>query len=105
MSVLLLTGGAALALAFLSQPAPVKPEDVKASAFSKKPMGPDEILTNADQLHGHIGDISEISGILKFPGMIVGSQIGQDLRGTPCRWLLMRNGAKYRTYDMDTEYY
>lgn len=104
MSVLLLTGGAALALAYLSQPDPKKKPN-QPDAFAQKPMGPGEKLSDNFQLTGHYGDISDLSSMLKFPGMIVGIKIGQDLRGTPCRWLKMRNGAIYRVYDMETEYY
>jgi hypothetical protein len=103
MSVLLLAGAAALGLAYVSQPDPKNKSD-EPVAFNTKPMKYDEQVTDFFPLHGVYGDIADVSSMLKFPGMIVGIKVGQDLRGTPCRWLKMRNRCVYRTYDMDTEY-
>ncbi len=50
---------------------------------------------------GVYGDVKDISTIIGTPGMFVGSTADVDLMGVPCRWLIMRNGAAYKTYDMN----
>jgi hypothetical protein len=49
---------------------------------------------------GVYGDIKDIGDIIGTPGMFVGSIADKDLLGVPFRWLIMRNGCPYKTYDM-----
>lgn len=49
---------------------------------------------------GVYGEVKDIGDIIGVPGMFVGSTADVDLTGVPCRWLIMRNGAAYKTYDM-----
>jgi catabolite regulation protein CreA len=49
---------------------------------------------------GVYGDISEIGDIIHQPGMIVAVIDDVDLSGVPCRWVKLRNGGIYRTYNM-----
>ena len=49
---------------------------------------------------GVYGDIKDIGDIVAVPGMIVAATEDIDLQGVPCRWLQMRNGGVYKTYNM-----
>lgn len=54
--------------------------------------------------HGVYGDTAEISRIMATPGVFVEEKYGQDLTGVPCRWLIMRNGCAYKTYNLTTNF-
>lgn len=97
MSVLLLTGAAAVGLAYLSQPDPVKNPPKTVTSFEKK-------LETSKTIFGRLGDHEQLARLLQFPGRVASVTKGQDLRGAPCRWIKLHNGAIYRTYDMDTPY-
>lgn len=101
MSALVAVGAGALLLAYLSQPTVEKPKErPKPDVISNTTPVATQFLRT-----GTYGDHEDLSSMLKFPGMVVKVRHDVDLSGTPCRWLTMRNGAHYRVYDMDTEYY
>ncbi len=70
-----------------------------------KKKGP-EVNVAQRQLHtGRYGDISEISHLLAGPNAhryVQKILVDQDLSGVPCRWIVMPNGAAYKTYDMNS---
>lgn len=103
MSVLLMVGAGALGLAYLSAPTEqdfqTRPADVNVV------LGPSDPVQEEFQITGNYGDISQISTILQYPGTVQEIKIGQDLSGTPCRWLRVRgNNCWYRTYNMTEEW-
>lgn len=61
-------------------------------------------IADSFQYSGTYGDTADVSSLLGHPGFVIDEKIGQDLSGMPCRWLSLRNGAVYRTYDMTTQY-
>lgn len=69
-------------------------EDPKSNTVMDRPMST-----------GTYGDVSQLANLLKIPGYIIGEKIDVDINGVPCRWLRMRNGAVYKTYDMTTPYF
>jgi hypothetical protein len=100
MSILVLTLGGSAALWYSSrerQFARYKP-DVKKDPWVPGVQQRPELST------GTYGDISTLSNLVHQPGYVVGERHDVDLTGVPCRWLIMRNGAVYRTYDLDTSY-
>lgn len=101
MSGLLVIGAGALGLAWLSQPEKVQPQE-KAKEMV---MGADDPVQTDFQITGSYGDIKDIAWILQYPGTVQEIKTGQDLSGTPCRWLRLRsNNCWYRTYNMTEEY-
>lgn len=103
MSVLLMVGAGALGLAYLSRP------DEKDFQPQKKAvevvLGPDDAVQEDFHITGNYGDISQISTILQYPGTVQEIKVGQDLSGTPCRWVRVRgNNCWYRTYNMTEEW-
>jgi len=54
------------------------------------------------ELHtGRYGDVSEIMELLNtYPETVVGIKNDVDLTGVPCRWIVLRNGGVYKTYNM-----
>jgi hypothetical protein len=50
---------------------------------------------------GIVGDESEITEIITKPGSVVKTTPGYDSYGAPCVWLQLRNGAIYRSYDLE----
>lgn len=53
---------------------------------------------------GTYGDISQLSNLVHEPGFVVGERFDTDLTGAPRRWLIMRNGGVYSTYDLETNF-
>lgn len=49
---------------------------------------------------GIYGDISAVYEIVDDPNAVVNREESVDLYGSPCVWLTLQNGAKYRSYDM-----
>lgn len=101
MSVLLAIGAGSLALIALSRQDP-PPKD---SEKQVEVVGPDDAVQTDFNITGNYGQMSDIATILQYPGTVKEIKIGQDLYGTPCRWLRLRgNNCWYRTYNMDEEY-
>lgn len=53
---------------------------------------------------GAYGDTAQISELLGDPGFISHQEVDVDLTGVPYRWIVLKNGCKYRTYDMHTPF-
>ena len=53
---------------------------------------------------GAYGDTAQICELLKQPGHIAGQQVDVDLTGVPFRWIFLKNGTKYKVYDMHTPF-
>lgn len=53
---------------------------------------------------GAYGDAAQISELLGHPGNISHQEVGVDLTGVPYRWIVLKNGCKYRVYDMQTPF-
>ncbi len=50
---------------------------------------------------GRYGDVSEIFELLNtYPESVVAIKNDVDLTGVPCRWIVLRNGGVYKTYNM-----
>jgi hypothetical protein len=50
---------------------------------------------------GRYGTNEQIQHVLKDLTQVQHIQNDVDLSGVPCRWIRMRNGAMYQTYDLD----
>lgn len=70
----------------------------------KLPAKPSD--TTAERWHytGTYNEAADISQLLGHPGFVVSEKEGTDLTGMPCRWLTLKNGAVYRTYDTQTKF-
>lgn len=49
---------------------------------------------------GAYGNLDQISSVLDQPGLITKIENDTDLRGAPIRWIHLRNGGVYKTYNM-----
>lgn len=54
---------------------------------------------------GNYGDMADLANMIQYPGYVIGQKMDVDLTGVPYRWLLMRNGCVYKTYDTETQYF
>jgi hypothetical protein len=97
-----MVGAGALGLAYLSAPG----EEVeKPQQKAEVVLGVDDPVQTDFKISGNYGDISDISTILQFPGTVQEIKVGQDLYGTPCRWIRIRgNNCWYRTYNMTEDW-
>lgn len=101
MSVLLAVGAGALGLAYISRPDGKKPQVPLAETV----VGPEDAVQTDFHITGNYGDIADVSTLLQFPGTVQQIKVGQDLSGTPCRWIRLRgNNCWYRTYNMTEEW-
>lgn len=101
MSVLLMVGAGALGLIALSRKDPEpKPAEKKIEV-----VGPEDAVQDDFHITGNYGEMADIATILQYPGTVRDIKIGQDLYGTPCRWVRLRgNNCWYRTYNMDEDW-
>lgn len=76
-----------------------------AEKHKKKDQWASTVGQRFEMSTGTYGDISQVSNLINKPGYVVGQRMDVDLTGVPCRWLIMRNGGVYKTYDMDTDYF
>lgn len=90
MAMILAAAAGAVALAVAKPPVPV-------AATADRPQTVAQRFNSA----GAYGDISEAYDAMRQPGAIVGYVDDVDLTGVPCRWIKLRNGKVYRTYNTD----
>lgn len=89
MSLLLATAAAGAAAFWAS--GQVNPNNVAEPVSRKIPL--EEHWTGR---YGEIADLGQMQGLRD---QIIAVRDDRDLTGMPCRWIYLRNGAAYRTYN------
>ena len=102
MSGLLVIAAGALGLAYVSRPSDQPPQEKQTQ---ETVLGEEDPVATDFKITGNYGDMKDIAHILQFPGTVQEIKVGQDLYGTPCRWIRVRgNNCWYRTYNMTEEW-
>lgn len=95
MSLLVLGAASMVAAAVLADQVDKSSTKLDEPVPKKQPIVARELWT------GRYGTNEELMVVLKDPTQIVAVQSDVDLSGVPCRWVQMRNGAKYQVYQTD----
>ena len=89
---LLILGAASMVTAAVLADQVDKSSPLKETTPKKQPIVERELYT------GRYGTNEMLMHVLNDPTQIESVQHDVDLSGVPCRWVKMRNGAKYQVY-------
>lgn len=98
MSLVLATGAGIFGLWYLSR---------NEQLQERPPVDPYQQGDNAACRYmttGTYGDTKDVFLLLNQQGFVESEKPDVDLAGVPFRWLKMKNGGVYKTYDLKTKY-